>query len=171
MKKPLLFLLFLTLLSCSTIMKDNAKFIDFNCPDIYFSTNDNFFVDTLNNSSSLDDIFIKAELNNFAISKKCQSKDKLVIFPIDILIILKPMENLYNEKIKMPLYVTLLDENDVVLETQYFMISKSVEMNSETATYIETDITDTLQVITNKFETSQLIVGFMLDENKRKFLN
>ena len=36
---------------------------------------------------------------------------------------------------------------------------------------IETDITDTLEIISNKFGISQVVVGFMLDENKRELLN
>ena len=171
MKKFLFFLLFLPLLSCNSFLSNSSKFIDYNCPNIFFSTNENSFIDTLDNSASFDDIFIKAELNNFAISKKCEQKNKVVNIPIDILIILKPMESLVNEEIDIPLYVTLLDQNDNILETQYFMISGSVNKNSETGTYIETDITDTLEIITNKLETTQAVVGFMLVNSKRELLN
>ena len=135
MKKFLFFLLFLPLLSCNTLIKGNTKYINYNCPSVFFSADDKFFVDTLDNNTSLSDIFIKAELNNFAL-KKCQQKNELIIFPIDILIILKPMKSLPNEGIRIPLYVTLLDQNDVVLETQYFMILGSVKTNSETGIFI-----------------------------------
>ena len=170
MKKFLFFLLFLPLLSCNTLIKGNTKYINYNCPSVFFSADDKFFVDTLDNNTSLGDIFIKAELNNFAL-KKCQQKNELIIFPIDILIILKPMKSLPNEGIRIPLYVTLLDQNDVVLETQYFMILGSVKTNSETGIFIETDITDTLEVITNNLDTTQVVIGFMLDESKRELLN
>ncbi len=171
MKKFLFFLLFLPILSCNTLIKGTSKFIDYNCPIVFFSANEKFFVDTLDNSSSLDDIFIKAELNNFAISKKCRQNEDLIIIPLDILIILKPMEILANEEVSLPLYVSLLDQNDNIIETQYFMTSGSVKANSETGAYIETDITDTLEIISNKFGISQVVVGFMLDENKRELLN
>ena len=171
MKKFLFFLVSLSLLGCNTIIKDNLKFIDYNCPSLFFSANEKFFVDTLDNNSSSDNIIIKAELNNFAISKKCQQNDEIIIIPLDILIILKPMKNFPNIEINTPLYVTLLDKDDNILETQYFMTSGSVQKNSETGAYIETDITDTLEIISNKFDTSQIVVGFMLDENKRELLN
>ena len=171
MKNLLFFLLFLPLLSCNTIIKDNTKFIDYNCPSVFFSANENLFVDTLNNSTSIDDIYIKAELNNFSIGKKCLKKDEVIIIPIDILIILKPTEILSYEQISLPMYITLLDQNDNILETQYFMISGSAKKNSERDAYIETDITDTLEIISNKLNTSQVVVGFMLDENKKELLD
>ena len=102
------FLLFLPLLSCNTLIKGNSKLINYNCPSIFFSANDKFFVDTLENSASQDDIFIKAELNNFTISKKCLQNDELILIPLDILIIIKPLENLPYEEVNIPLYVNLL---------------------------------------------------------------
>ena len=51
------------------------------------------------------------------------------------------------------------------------MILGSVKKNSETGAYIETDIKDMLEIISNKLGISQIVVGFMLDENKRKLLN
>ena len=36
---------------------------------------------------------------------------------------------------------------------------------------IETDINNTLEIISNKLGIRQIVVGFMLDENKRKLLN
>jgi hypothetical protein len=171
MKKFLFFLLFLPLLSCNTLIKGKSKSIDYNCPSVFFSANEKYFVDTLNNSSSFDDVFIKAELNNFAISKNCQQNDELIIIPLDILIILKPMQSLPSEEVSLPLYITLLDQNDNVIETQYFMLLESVKKNSETGTDIETDINNTLEIISNKIGISQIVVGFMLDENKRKLLN
>ena len=37
--------------------------------------------------------------------------------------------------------------------------------------FIETDITDRIEIITKHLETSQIIIGFMLDNKKRKLLN
>ena len=171
MKKFLFFILFLPLLSCNSLIIGNSKFNDFNCPSVFFSANEIFFVDTLNERASIDNIYIKAELNNFAINKTCQQNEEIIIIPLDVLIVLKPMENISNEEVNIPLFVTLLDQNDNILETQYFMISGLVKTNPETRTYIETDIIDTIEIISNKFGVSQVVVGFMLDENKRKLLN
>ena len=164
MKKFLFFLLFLPLLGCNTIIKGNSNLFEYNCPNVFFSANDNFFLDTFDNSASFDDIFIKAELNNFAISKKCLQKGELIIIPLEILIILQPMKRLLNQEVDIPLYITLLDQKDNILETQYFMILGSVNINSKTGRYIETDIIETLEV-------TQIVVGFMLDESKKELLN
>jgi hypothetical protein len=81
------------------------------------------------------------------------------------------MLSLNNEQVSLPMYVTLLDQNDNIIETQYFMILGSVKKNSETGEYIETDINDRLEIISNQQGISQIVVGFMLDENKRELLN
>ena len=81
------------------------------------------------------------------------------------------MKNMPNAEVGIPLYVSLLDQNDNILETQYFMILSSVKTNSETVSFIETDITDTIEIVSNKFEVSQIVIGFMLDENKKRLLN
>ena len=130
MKKFLFFLLFLPLLSCNTFIKGISKSIDYNCPSVFFSANEKYFVDTLDNSSSFDDVFIKAELNNFVINKNCKQNDEFITIPLDILIILNPIQSLTSEEVSLPLYATLLDQNDNIIETQYFMILGSVNKNS-----------------------------------------
>ena len=168
MKKFFFFLLFLPLISCNNIINNKQSSIDFKCPRLFFSSEDKIFI---NNSTSIDDVFIKAYLNNFAINDKCQQRNKVVVIPIEILIIAKPLENLEKPELSLPIYISLLDQNNNILETQYFMISKSIKKNKETNKYIETDITDRLDVITEYFETSQIVIGFMLDNKKRKLLN
>ena len=113
----------------------------------------------------------EAELNNFAIFQKCYQKDDIFIIPLDILIIAKPMNKLQNTDLSMPLYVILLDQNNKVLESQYFMVSYSIKKNFENNVLIETDITDRLEIITENLETAQIVIGFMIDDNKRLLLN
>jgi len=171
MKKLLLFLLFLPFLGCNNVIKNKQTSVDFDCPRIFFSTDERFFIDSIDNSISLEDVFMKAELNNFALNKKCQRINSIAVIPIDILIIVKPMENLNNLEINIPVYIKLLDQDDNVLETQYFMISGFVKQDSETKIFLETDIKDTLEVITQYLETSQAVIGFMLDDKKKDILN
>jgi len=168
MKKLLIFILFLLILGCNSVIKNKQTSIDFNCPRPFFSSEDRIFID---NSNSLDDVLLTAELNNFEINKECLQKDKIVIIPLDLLIIAKPLDDIQNSEVNIPVYISLLDKNDNLLETQYFMVSGTLNKNSETNKYIETDVTERLKVITQYLETYQLIVGFMLDERKRKLLN
>ena len=168
MKQLFIIILFLPLLGCGNIIKNKQTSTDFNCPRVFFSSDDRVYID---NSISFDDITIKAEFNNYAINKKCQQQDNLAVIPLDILIVAKPMTNLEESFISLPVYVSLLDDNDEVLETQYFSVSGLINKNAETNIFIESDITDRLQIVAEQLETTQLILGFMLDNEKRDLLN
>jgi len=171
MKKLLIFLLLLTLFGCNNIIKNKQTSDNFNCPRIFFSPEDRIFIDTVDNSSSFDDVSLKAELNNFAIVEKCHQKDDIAIIPLDILIISQPMDKLEDSDVSMPLYVILLDQKNEVLETQYFMVLGSIKKNFENNAFIETDITDRLRIITENLETAQIVIGFMINDKKRLLLN
>ena len=168
MKQLFIFILFLPLLGCGNIIKNNQTSTDFNCPRVFFSSDDRVYID---NSISFDDIAIKAEFNNYAINKKCQQQDNLAVIPLDILIIAKPMSNLEESFISLPVYISLLDDNDEVLETQYFSVSGLINKNAETNIFTESDVIDRLQIVTEQLETKQLVLGFMLDKEKRDLLN
>ena len=168
MKQLFIFILFLPLLGCGNIIKNNQTSADFNCPKVFFSSDDRVYID---NSISFDDITIKAEFNNYAINKKCQQQDNLAVIPLDILIVANPISNLEESFISLPVYIALLDNNDEVLETQYFSVSGLVNKNTETNKFIESDVTDRLQIITQELETTQLVIGFMLDNGKKNLLD
>ena len=75
MKKLLIFLLLLSLFGCNNIIKNKQKTDNLICPRIFFSSADKVFIETMGNSNSIDDVSLKAELNNFAIVEKCYQKD------------------------------------------------------------------------------------------------
>ena len=171
MKKLLILLLFFGLFGCNSIGKNKQVSNNFNCPRVFFSSEDRIFIDTNEFESSIDNITFKAELNNFGFTEKCSEQNEILIIPLDVLIIARPMDELKNPDISIPLYAVLLDQNDQVLETQYFMLSDSIKKNFETKNFIETDITDKLYIITKNLGTKQIIIGFMLDDEKRLLLN
>ena len=168
MKQLFIIILFLPLMGCGNIIKNKQTSTDFNCPRVFFSSDDRIYID---NSISLDDITIKAEFNNYAINKKCQQQDNVAVIFLDILIIANPMINLEESFISLPVYISLLDDNDEILETQYFSVSGLINKNTETNIFIESDVKDFLQIVTQQLETSQLVLGFMLDNEKRDLLN
>ena len=168
MKRLFIFILFLPILGCGNIVKNKQTSIDFNCPRVFFSSDDRIYID---NNISLDDITIKAELNNYAINEKCQQQENIAIIPIDILIIAKPMRNLEELFLSLPIYISLLNDNDEILETQYFSVSGVVNKNNETNNFVESDITDRLKIVTQQIGVTQLVIGFMLDNEKRDLLN
>ena len=128
MKQLFIFILFLPLLGCGNIIKNKQTSTNFNCPRVFFSSDNRVYID---NSISFDDITIKAEFNNYAINKKCQQQDNLAVIPLDILIVANPISNLEESFISLPVYIALLDNNDEVLETQYFSVSGVVNKNNE----------------------------------------
>ena len=81
------------------------------------------------------------------------------------------MDKLVNPDLSIPLYALLLDQNDELLDTQYFMISGSFKRNFETNAFLETDIIDKLKIMTMNSETTQIVIGFMIDNKKRLLLN
>ena len=168
MKQLFILILFLPLLGCGNIIKNKQTSIDFNCPSVFFASDDRIYID---NNISLEDITVKAEFNNYAIIKKCQQQDNIAVIPLDILIIAKPMSNLEEPFLSLPVYISLLNDNDEILETQYFSVSGVANKNNETNIFIESDITDRLQIVTRQLETTQLVLGFMLDNEKRDLLN
>ena len=158
-------------MGCNTIGKNKQTSEDFSCPRVFFSSEDRVFIDTVEGGTSIDHITFKAELNNFAFIDKCLQQNEAAVIPLDILIIAQPMDALKNGDVSIPLYAELLDQNDQVLDTQYFMVSKSIEKKFETKNFMETDITDRLYIITKNLDTNQIVIGFMLDDEKRLLLN
>jgi len=171
MKNLLILLLFLSLFGCNTIIKNKQVSSNFNCPRVYFSSEDRVFVDTIEGRSSIDDVTFKAELNNFAFIDKCYEQNEVVVIPIEILIITQPMDELRKPDISIPIYAALLDQNDKIIETQYFMVNNSIKKNFETKNFMETDIKDNIYIFTKSLETDQVVLGFMLDDKKRLLVN
>ena len=168
MKRLFIFILFLPILGCGNIIKNKQTSIDFNCPRAFFSSDDRIYID---NNISLDNITIKAEFDNYSFNEKCQQQENIAVIPIDILIIAKPMSNLEDPILPLPVYISLLNDNDEILETQYFSVSGVVIKNNETNNFVESDITDRLKIVTHQLEVTQLVLGFMLDNEKRDLLN
>ena len=95
----------------------------------------------------------------------------IAIIPLDILIIAEPMNSFENSQLNFPVFISLLDNNDKILETQYFLVSGVMKKNPETNIFVESDITYKLKIVTEYLNTSQIIVGFMLDDKKRLLLD
>ena len=168
MKRLFIFILFLPILGCGNIVKNKQTSIDFNCPRVFFSSDDRIYIDS---NISLDDIKIQAEFNNYAINEKCEQQENIAVIPLDVLIIAKPMNNFEEPFLSLPVYISLLNDNDEILETQYFSVSGVVNKNNETNNFVESDITDRLKIVTQQIGVTQLVIGFMLDNEKRDLLN
>ena len=55
--------------------------------------------------------------------------------------------------------------------TSEIMLLNDLKKNFENNAFTETDITDRLKIITENLDTSQIVIGFMIDNKKRLLLN
>tara|TARA_B110000196_G_C21014195_1_gene599456 strand:+ start:292 stop:807 length:516 start_codon:yes stop_codon:yes gene_type:complete len=171
MKKFLFFLLILPLIGCNTIQKKDKNLVDFDCPRVFFSSEDNIYTYSEQEDITMDNLSFKAELNNFALNSRCIQSNNIAIIPVDILIVVKPHQNLTISEVDIPIYLSLLDINNNVLETQYFNIPVFISKNEKQEQFFKSDIKNTVMVVTQKYNVKQIVIGFMLDSKKREFLD
>jgi hypothetical protein len=70
------------------------------------------------------------------------------------------------------LYVALLDSDQQLLEMQYFSINGEMKNDLTTKGYLETELSNSINIMTSKNNSvSSLVIGFMLDKNKKELLN
>ena len=171
MKKILIFLLLFLSISCSSnlLTKKSAESID--CPPVFFSSENRNYLDGEDKPLTLDNVSFKAEINNYAFNKSCFQENDIRIFPLDILFIIDPITPI-SPNVNLPLYVALLDSDQQLFEMQYFSISGEMKNDLTTKGYLETELSNSINIITSKNNSvSSLVIGFMLDKNKKELLN
>ena len=172
MKKNLIFLLLLFLLSCTT---ENQQTIIETCPGVFFSKEHKIYVTGDESPLKIENISYKAELNNYYFNKECSVLNNVLTGNISLLFVIKP-ENLSQEDILLPYYIAILNPEDEILDIQYYSIQGVMQKDLETSEYIETELIDTVEInIPNKdlktnLKTS-IVIGFMLDQEKIKIFN
>ena len=78
--------------------------------------------------------------------------------------------------ITLPFYIAILNENDELIDMQYYQVDGNFKGEFENDNYIETELSKTIKLqipLLNDEEYNQnkVIVGFMLDKEKLKILN
>ena len=71
------------------------------------------------------------------------------------------------------IYSTLryfIRQKNKVLETNILFLG-SIKKNIENNFFIETDIIDRIEIVTENLDTAQIVIGFMIDDKKRLLLN
>jgi len=171
MKNFLFFLLILPLIGCNSLQKKDINSITINCPRVFLSSEDKQYIYSEQDSISIDNLSLKAELNNFSINENCTKSNEVIIIPIDLLIIIKPLESVSKPELNIPIHASLLDENDNILEIQYFNIPGFVIKDEELMQFVESDLIYQIKIVTNNFKFKKVVIGFMLDSKKREILN
>ena len=171
MKKILIFLLLFLSISCSSniLTKKSGESID--CPPVFFASENRNYLNSEEKPLTLDNVSFKAEINNYAFNKSCFQENDIRTFPLDILFIIDPIKPTAPNVI-LPLYVALLDSDKKLFEMQYFSISGEMKNDLTTKSYLETELSNSINIITSKNNSvSSLVIGFMLDKNKKELLN
>ena len=171
MKKILIFLLLFLSISCSSNLLTKKSAESINCPTVFFASENRNYLYSEEKPLTSDNVSFKAEINNYAFNKPCVQENDIRIFPLDILFIIEPIKST-STNISLPLYVALLDSDKQLFEMQYFSISGEISYDLNTENYLETELSNSIDIITlNHNPISSLVIGFMLDKKKEELLN
>jgi len=170
-KNILVFLLILFCVSCSSSSNNKKSTKSVICPQVLYASEHNKYLDTDKDLITLDNITFKANLNNHAFNKTCTKTDDITSIPLDILFIIKPLKPTSSE-ITLPVYSALLDNEKNIIDIQYFSLSGNINKDFDNENYMETELSKSINIITKtKVPVSKIILGFMLDKNRKELLN
>jgi hypothetical protein len=103
-KKFLLFFIFILLFGCDTISKKDNEIALIDCPAVFFSTENNIFVQGDTKNLDMENIDYKASLNNYYFANNCNMNLEYKNYLLDLLFIVEPI-NPKDEKINLPVFV------------------------------------------------------------------
>ena len=161
MKKFLLFFIFILLFGCDTISKKDNEIALIDCPAVFFSTENNIFVQGDTKNLDMENIDYKASLNNYYFANNCNMNLEYKNYLLDLLFIVEPI-NPKDEKINLPVFVILYDNKERIIDRQYFRIKDNLIFNKETSSYETTEVITNLKISLKKNNYVRFItVGFV----------
>ena len=161
MKKFLLFFIFILLFGCDTISKKDNEIALIDCPAVFFSTENNIFVQGDTKNLDMEIIDYKASLNNYYFANNCNMNLEYKNYLLDLLFIVEPI-NPKDEKINLPVFVILYDNKERIIDRQYFRIKDNLIFNKETSSYETTEVITNLKISLKKNNyVSFITVGFV----------
>ena len=161
MKKFLLFFIFILLFGCDTISKKDNEIALIDCPAVFFSTENNIFVQGDTKNLDMENIDYKASLNNYYFANNCNMSLEYKNYLLDLLFIVEPI-NPKDEKINLPVFVILYDNKERIIDRQYFRIKDNLIFNKETSSYETTEVITNLKISLKKNNyVSFITVGFV----------
>ena len=172
MKNILVFLLLFLSISCSSSLLNKKSKETVLCPQVLYASEHSEYVDSDANIINLDNITYNAELNNHFFSEEsCLKIGDVHSYTLDILFIIKPLQT-NSSQISLPVYVALLDSENQFIDIQYFIIDEKINKNLETGEFIDTEISQSINIVFSSKKTiSKLVLGFMLDKKRQEILN
>tara|TARA_B100000427_G_C15472806_1_gene579347 strand:- start:703 stop:1197 length:495 start_codon:yes stop_codon:yes gene_type:complete len=160
-KKFLLFFIFILLFGCDTISKKDNEIALIDCPAVFFSTENNIFVQGDTKNLDMENIDYKASLNNYYFANNCNMNLEYKNYLLDLLFIVEPI-NPKDKKINLPVFVILYDNKERIIDRQYFRIKDNLIFNKETSSYETTEVITNLKISLKKNNyVSFITVGFV----------
>tara|TARA_Y100001970_G_C13832906_1_gene650614 strand:- start:146 stop:640 length:495 start_codon:yes stop_codon:yes gene_type:complete len=160
-KKLLIFFIIIFLVSCASIWDESKDSVNIDCPKVYFSKENNTYIDNIDKSSDLEKVAYKASLNNYSFSGNCKTNLVNSIFNLELLILAKPI-NPSKKLVNLPIFILLYDAENNLLDKQYFRIVDNLNYNSASLEFEITDIITSLKIKTdNKLKVDNLTIGFV----------
>jgi len=155
-----LFFFIICLFGCvGTNTTQNVEIID--CPNVYFSSENNVFIQGYKNNMDYNDIIYKASLNNYGFGKNCTANLENQIYPLELLIVVSPF-NLKNSEISIPIFILFYDEKDNVVERLFFMVSGNINYNKDLLEFETTEIIKKMEILLDlEKQVDSIVIGFV----------
>tara|TARA_B100000131_G_C18072337_1_gene594977 strand:- start:1056 stop:1550 length:495 start_codon:yes stop_codon:yes gene_type:complete len=160
-KKLLLFFILIYLVGCASLRDQSNETAIIDCPRVFFSSENNIYIDGANKDLDFEKVNYRASLNNFGFVGNCISYDDYNNYNLEVLILAEPM-NPKNKNISLPIFVFLYDLENNLIDRQYFRVEKNLKYNSELSDYEITEVIANLNIFDDfKKELGSIIVGFV----------
>ena len=161
MKKLLILFILISLINCSTLPERSKEKATISCPKVFFSLENNVYIDGDNQNLDFAKVNYKATLNNYEFSKNCISESSHKYFNLELLILAEPL-NPKNRNINLPIFVLLYDYEDNLIGKQYFRVLDNLNYLEGTSNYEITEIVTNLDFSVETEELiGSMIIGFV----------
>ena len=161
-KKILIFFIIFFLASCSNNYLDQSKETAIiECPSVYFSSENNTYIDGDYKNLDLEKVNYKASLNNYSFIGDCKSEAQNNIFKLELLILTEPI-NPKNDLVNLPIFVLLYDKDNNLIDRQYFRFIDNLNSSSIKSDYEVTDIIGSLSIyMDQQKDVDYMTIGFV----------
>ncbi len=161
MKKILFFFTIFFIYGCVDIKNNSKETATIDCPAVYFSTENNTYIDGEEMDLSLDKVNYKASLNNYRFSNECNSYENFNNFNLDLLIIIDPI-NPQIKNVNIPIFLLIYNFDNILIDKQFFRVESDINYNFETDEYLETEIVKKLNInVSKETQVGNIIIGFV----------
>ena len=161
-KKLLLIFLFIYLNGCSSIKGKSKEIVNIDCPTVFFSSENNVYLEGNNDQIDIENIKYKAVLNNYRFAGECFSKSNFKNnYTLDLLILVEPI-NPSNTDINLPIFVLFYDANNELFDRKYFRIQDNLNFTKEISKYENTEVIGKLNIFTEiEKNINSISIGFV----------